>query len=81
MAAEAGSDDRMRIGQAYRLLFGRQANDAEVQFGIEFLTAAGPPETGQASATAESPAAKSALTRWEQYAQVLLSANEFTFVD
>ena len=66
------SDDSARIRQAYRLVFGRKATDAEIQFGVEFLTA---------EANAEAAAAKSALSRWEQYAQVLLSANEFTFLD
>jgi hypothetical protein len=64
------SDDTARIRHAYRLVFGRDATDAEVQFGIEFLTAESNTET-----------TKSVLSRWEQYSQVLLSANEFTFLD
>jgi hypothetical protein len=66
------SDERSRIRAAYQLLYGRPARDAEVELGLEFLTA---PE---ALAPGET---KPALTRWEEYAQVLLSANEFTFVD
>ena len=68
----ASSDDMVRIGQIYRLAFGRNATEAELQFGVEFLTAEDNTETAST---------KSALSRWEQYAQVLLSANEFTFLD
>jgi cytochrome c553 len=81
LAARATSvsagDDAARIRQVYRLLFGRDASDAEVQVGLEFLA---PGDVGETT-TAEPSARKSTLTRWEQYAQVLLSANEFTFVD
>jgi len=76
-----GSDESARVRQAYRLLFGRDATEAELQLGVEFLTATDPAETAGPSAAGGQPAVKSALSRWEQYAQVLLSANEFTFVD
>ncbi|MCY2965644.1 MAG: DUF1549 and DUF1553 domain-containing protein, partial [Planctomycetota bacterium] len=67
-------DDAGRIREAYWLLYGRAARDEEVQIGLEYLQTAAP--------TAGDPAApKSSLTRWEQYAQVLLGSNEFTFVD
>ncbi len=61
---------RARIRQAIELALGRPATDDEVQLGREFLS--------------ESPASTdddSRLSRWEQYAQVLLSTNEFMFVD
>ena len=67
---DTSSDELARIHQAYRLVFGRNATEAEMQFGVEFLTAEENTES-----------AKSVLSRWEQYAQVLLSANEFTFID
>ncbi len=79
-ASASADDDAARIRHVYRLLFGRDASDGEVEAGLEFLGAgesAGSAET----TTAESPATKGALSLWEQYAQVLLSANEFTFVD
>ena len=79
-ASAASTDDAARIRQVYRLLFGRVASDAEVQLGLEFL-AAGEPGSSVETSGADSSAAKSTLTRWEQYAQVLLGANEFTFVD
>jgi hypothetical protein len=62
--------DDARIRRAFLIVYGRPARDVEVQLGLEFLRTAG---------TAE-PRPKT-LTPWEQYAQVLLSANEFAFVD
>jgi hypothetical protein len=63
-------DEAARIRQAFAIVYGRPPSDAELQLGIEFLTA-----------RVESPGKPQTLTRWEQYAQVLLSANEFMFVD
>jgi cytochrome c553 len=80
VAASGSSADDARVRQTYRLLFGREATESEVQWGVEFLTAPDASEGDGTPADGASPA-KSALTRWEQYAQVLLSANEFTFVD
>jgi hypothetical protein len=62
------ASDEARIRQAFVLLYGRSASDRELQLGLGFLAA---PQTE----------AKMALSRWEQYAQVLLSANEFLYVD
>jgi hypothetical protein len=60
--------DEARIDQLYRLAYGRPADSDEVQAGLAFVRSA-------------PPAASGALTRWEQYAQVVLLANEFAFVD
>lgn len=58
-----------QIDLAYQLLFGRSPSDDEVELGLDFVT---------------SPASESRsghdLPRWVQYAQVLLSSNEFMFV-
>ena len=81
VANSGGGDETARVRQAYRLLFGRDATDVEVNIGVEFLAAAESAEIAGVSAAGGQPPAKSALSRWEQYAQVLLSANEFTFVD
>ncbi|MBI3861112.1 MAG: PSD1 domain-containing protein [Planctomycetia bacterium] len=75
--AGASNDDTARIYEAYRQVFGRQPTDAETQLGLEFLK---PPEPDR-SVPADPSAPKSTLSRWEQYSQVLLGANEFTFVD
>jgi len=63
-------DDAARIRRAFLLVYGRPANEQEVQMGIEFL--ASPPGAGGET---------SVLSGWEQFSQVLLSANEFCFVD
>jgi hypothetical protein len=60
-----------RIQQLYRIVYGRAAGATEVSVGRQFV-AATPPETGEEAAP---------LTAWEKYAQVLLLANEFAFVD
>jgi hypothetical protein len=72
LAAEEKDDDA-RIRKAFVRLYGRPASARDVQIGLAFLRA---PE-----ASVRPGEAKDALSRWEQYAQVLLSANEFTFVD
>ena len=68
-AGEASQSARIRL--AVQRLYGRPAHDWEVALGLEFLNA---PEDRTAGAKVD-------LARWEQYAQVLLGANEFTFVD
>lgn len=72
LAREFPTDDAARIRQSYLLLYGRPATDQELQVGIEFLQA--PDDT-------EAAGGRSQLSRWEQYAQVLLAANEFAYID
>jgi hypothetical protein len=55
-----------RVGRMYRLAYGRAPDADEVAAAKKFLSA--PPSGGT-------------LTTWEEYAQVLLLANEFAFVD
>ena len=50
----------------YRIAYGRPAEADEVALGLTFVKQA---------------AASGRLSPWEQYAQVLLEANEFAFVD
>jgi hypothetical protein len=59
------SGTEQRIARLYRLLYGRPPEPEEMALGVRFLAR---------------PAGKG-LTAWEQYAQVLLLANEFAFVD
>jgi hypothetical protein len=61
-----GRDDQ-RVGRAFELLFARPASESELSAAREYLA---PP--GNAAANE---------TLWRQYAQVLLSSNEFMFVD
>jgi mono/diheme cytochrome c family protein len=63
-------DDAARIRRAYQLLYGRPAAESEVRLGMGFLTEQ---VRGRKNGTALSP--------WEEYAQALLSANEFLYVD
>jgi len=72
LAAEE-TEDAGRIRKAFVRVFGRPANEREIQIGLAFLRA--PEESVRPGET------KATLNRWEQYAQVLLSANEFAFVD
>jgi hypothetical protein len=69
--AEAEPDDAGRIRHAFQRLYGRPPTGREVDLGLAFL--AGESRAGELDDTK--------LTRWEQYAQVLLSANEFLYVD
>jgi hypothetical protein len=66
-------DDATRVRRAYTLLYARPATEQEVELAVEFLNPSEP--------LAGEGEKKSSLSRWEQYAQVLLSANEFAFVD
>lgn len=62
------NDDATRIERAYLLLYGRLPTVEERQLGQEFL-ASKPDSPGEHK-----------LTPWEQYAQVLFSANEFMHI-
>ena len=64
--AAANEPTEGRVRRAFVILYGRPPTEPELRLGLEFLGAA---------------PLKSQLTRWEQYAQVLLSANEFLYVD
>jgi hypothetical protein len=58
-------NDRSRVQRAYRLLYSREPEETEVKLALEFLHNPGAPE----------------MTRWEQYAQLLLASNEMLYVD
>jgi hypothetical protein len=66
--AQPQADDVTRIRRAYQLLFGRDATEMEVRLGVEFL-----------HRNSSGPAG--GVSPWQEYAQVLLSSNEFLFVD
>jgi mono/diheme cytochrome c family protein len=65
------SDDAAKIERTYRLLYGRGPTELESRVGLSFIQ----------GGAAASPAAEVKLTAWEQYAQALLCANEFMFID
>jgi hypothetical protein len=58
-------NNRARVEQAYQLLYGRPATSVEAALATEFLGKTETPE----------------MPRWEQYAQMLLAANEMFYVD
>jgi hypothetical protein len=63
------SDDAARVRRAYLLLYGRPVTDDELELGCGFV---------QSGST---KSADGALTAWQQYAQVLLSAGEAMYWD
>ncbi len=66
LTAGPAPDNALSIRKAFPLLYCRPVTDQELQLGLAFLNHDDKSEK---------------LTRWEQYAQVLLSANEFMYVD
>jgi Protein of unknown function (DUF1553) len=62
---QSPESDSIRMAQAYQLLFGREPSREEAQLALAFLQK---PAAGESS-------------RWEQYAQLLLAANEMLYVD
>jgi hypothetical protein len=64
--------DEARIKLAYQLLYGRPASRDELQLGFEFLAT----PTQSIGQDVEQP-----LSAWQQYAQVLLSANETLYLE
>ncbi|MDX1926116.1 MAG: DUF1553 domain-containing protein [Pirellulaceae bacterium] len=65
--AEAGPNEEARIQHAFQLAYGRSASDVELKLGLAYLGSNADEQTK--------------LTRWELYAQVLLSGNEFMYLD
>ncbi|MFM8580506.1 MAG: DUF1553 domain-containing protein, partial [Planctomycetaceae bacterium] len=67
--AEVSAEPAAQISAGYRWLYGREPSPEERELGVEFLrNSAGAPAAGE-------------LTLAEQYAQMLLSANELAFVE
>lgn len=68
IAGEA--DPAKRVAALYRIVFARPAEPEEIELALKFIQS--PHAAGES---------QSKLSTWEQYAQVLLSTNEFVFVD
>jgi hypothetical protein len=62
-----GSNDSEKVTAAYRLAFGRMPESRELELAEKFLKM--PPRPDDK------------LTRWQQYAQILLACNELMYVD
>jgi mono/diheme cytochrome c family protein len=69
----AQAKDKEKIKTMYKIAFGRAAVADEIALGLRFLA-----ETSKSDKTKQ---AALPLSSWQQYAQVLLLSNEFTFVD
>jgi cytochrome c553 len=65
-------DPAERIDGLYRVVYSRTASPAEARLGQQFLAAA---------SLDDGTGSNQALTPWERYAQALLLANEFFFID
>jgi hypothetical protein len=65
VTTDASESDAASIQRAYQLLYGRNPESAETSAALAFL---------RKPATSE-------VTRWQQYAQALLMANEMLYVD
>jgi hypothetical protein len=84
-------DAAAHIRQAYLWLYGRAPSEREIELGLSFLRADSERDDSSSSNgwRAEQPHStgrdarlvQASLTRWEQYAQALLAANEFAYVD
>jgi hypothetical protein len=59
------NEDSKRVQLAYQILFGRSQNKTEEKLALKFLTSK---QSGE-------------ITRWEEYAQMLLASNEMIYVD
>jgi hypothetical protein len=66
---KAAATDKDRIALAYQWAYGRAPTADEMQFNLKFLRVAG-----------ESSSADK-LSAWGQFAQAILAANEFTWID
>ena len=70
---EGGDEPRAQVRFAYRQAYGREPDTEEERWSLAFLTG------GRAEDVAGAPSEHA--SRWELYAQVLLTANEFLFID
>ena len=75
LRSHGGNDDAARLQYVYPLLYGREATEAEIRLGLEFLNG------GQTEPGSEAAASAGATSRWQRYAQVLLVSGEFYFID
>ncbi|MBI4662172.1 MAG: PSD1 domain-containing protein, partial [Verrucomicrobia bacterium] len=83
LTAHPNETAEARVRRAFLIAYGRPPSDPELRLGLNFLSA---PEPSQGSGSAgngssESNGAASHFSKWEQYAQILLSSNEFMYVD
>ncbi|MDB6031076.1 MAG: Protein of unknown function (DUF1553)/Protein of unknown function (DUF1549)/Planctomycete [Verrucomicrobiales bacterium] len=71
LTKSSSEPEEQRITKAFLMVYGRLPSEEERALGLEFL----------ASYHQQQTSSGNGLSGWEQYAQVLLSANEFLYVD
>jgi cytochrome c553 len=84
LTSDPAGSDAERIRRAFPLLYGRPASGEEVRWGVAFLGSTQEPGSASWKAGGQTESGSEGsrgLTAWEQYAQALLGANEFMFVD
>ena len=69
-------DDTERMEFTYETLFGRHPKPSELELGLSFLSMHSP----SSETDGVSKEAAGYPTRWRKYVQVLLSSNEFLFM-
>lgn len=70
---ENGPTDRDRIIEIYSYVYQRKPSEAEIRLALDFLNTT--PEKAGYAVIGEP------ITAWRQYARILLSSNEFQFID
>jgi hypothetical protein len=65
LTADPKETDPARVRRAYQLVFSREPEKSDLDAALKFLAK---PDTGE-------------LSRWQQYAQILLASNEMLYVD
>ncbi len=65
--------DKDRIAKLYQIVFQRKPSDQEVELGLKFLETS--PEKAGYSVKGEP------ITAWRQYARIMISSNEFQFLN
>ena len=72
----SASDDRVRFVLAYRLLFGRRPNEDELSSSKDYLD-----QYVKMKSTASSPIDARRREGWASYGRLLMSSNEFLYVE
>lgn len=79
--AESGDDPAAQVGRAWRLAFGRQATESDVQSGVAFLEAQRTHFAAQPAAGEQGAQASAALEALASLCQALVCSNRFLYVD
>ena len=80
----ASLQDAARIDRMVRIAYSRPAEPDEIALGLQLREGKRPPSpypSPRAGERGRGDGAANRLSPWEQYAQVLLEANKFAFVD